>query len=528
MTMDRAMKITLVALCSVGLPLRGWAQFAFPKASDGYDIKKTADVDQPAPSGYEGKNTSVTMTATGNTPATAGKTYVMTVNLSLQVPDCPQADGTENGDGELSIVSDFKNQQASGPSNTHVDAHSKAKFKGKVDDDAKIINPITADFDYAFSQSGSSGGHGAPIASAASTNAAQHLTIQVAVGGADIPQIGKISGVDYWAGHSSDAVGMAYPVAFLGGAFYNTAQTHWSIPDSCVRVSFDPPSFSRQPVPGSDVKVNGYIKTRGGEGVRGKFIGVEVVAGDGSVLSRAGTDERVSITSSNTDPGSPAIFVYTAPSKKLSHMGLGASATSRGGSAVGIWETGLGTNWSGEITVSKISPGVDRASDLITSHHYEATRITINLKDGVGTANGYSEVHGRGENRHYVSDGGGKSHIEVEAYDTDEGMVQGNVKATGGVLLDTLTHHYTVNVGLASLFPTGKRSRTSCARGQCTSRDDAFSVESILPLMGGKLVDLNHVSGSMDLGKAPLFPGASPVAGSYIVTWDLSRQGTTK
>ena len=526
--MRRFEMLALAALCAVALSLPARAQVEWPKVSDGYVIKKTADVDNPAPAGYEGKIVSTTQVATGNTPATAGKTYTLTVILNAQVPDCPQADGTENGDGELSYIWDFKNQSASGPSTSHAEARAKAKFKGKVDDDSKLINPVTADIDYMFTASGSSGGHGAPIATAAPTYAAHHISMPVIIGG-EIPELGTITGGDYMVAHYSDAVGLGMPLAFFGGAFLGTAQAHWSTPDSCVHVVYDPPSFSRQPVPGSTVKVNGYIKTKGGDGVRGKFIGTDIIAGNGSVNARRGTDESVSVTASNTDPGSPAIFIYTAPTKKLSHMGFGAAATSRAGNALGTWETGLGTNWSGQITVSKISPGVDRSSDLITSHHYEATQITINVRNGEGTADGFSEVNGFGENKHYVADGNGKSHIELLASDTDDGMAQGQVKATAGVLLDTLTHHYTITLSFPP-FPTGKRTSTSCVRGKCTTRDEQFSVANILPMLGGKLDDLNHVSGSMDLGGAPKVLGFAqgPSAGTYTVHWDLARTGTTK
>jgi hypothetical protein len=518
MPMDRAMKVTLVILCSVGLPLRGWAQVAFPKASDGYDIKKTSDVFHLAPSGFEGHSTVVTQTATGITPATAGKSYVMTITISSQVPDCPQPDGTENGDGEMSVVVDFTDSHASGPSTAHASMHSTAKYKGKVDDDARLINPIKAEVDYAYSQSGV----------AASTYVPQHITLPVTVSGADIPGIGNVSGGDYALGHFSNALDAGWALAFFGGVAYSAAETKWLMPDTCVHVVFDPPSFSRQPVPGSTVKVNAYINTKGGEGVRGKFPVVELGAGNGSIEARANRDESVSVTASNTDPGSPAIFYYTAPSKKLPHMGFKVGATSRAGSATGVWETGLGTNWSGQITATKLSPGVDRASDLITAHHSEATRITINVRDGFGTADGYSEIHDAGENRHYVADGNGKSHIEVSAYGTQEASVQGQVNATANVVFDTTTSRYSITVTLFKDFPTGKSHTTSCARGNCTSRDEPYGMPPVLVPMGGKYSDLLHVSGSMDLGKGPQFPGASPVAGSYLITWDLSRTGTTK
>jgi hypothetical protein len=77
--------VIVVALCSVELPLRARAQIAWPKESDGYSIVKTNDVFHAAPPGYEGKITSTTMVATGNTPATKGKSYTVTLNLSTEV-----------------------------------------------------------------------------------------------------------------------------------------------------------------------------------------------------------------------------------------------------------------------------------------------------------------------------------------------------------------------------------------------------------------------------------------------------------
>jgi hypothetical protein len=519
--MHRVAGLAVVALCSLTHPLRAqYSNLEIPTAADGYSISISKETSTDAPAGYSGRIENIDHLAVGREPNVIGRTYKSHFTLANEIRNCPRADGTSEGDGEFTVSGVFTHTVGSTTYSSTYAMTAKAKYKGKVGDDGFLDGPVTADIDYTYTIAPAPSPRIDPISPLA-TSIAQHITIQFQVPhgkGFEGPVIGAFGGGDPTKGQLNQANGMGLILAYWGGVWYTFAQLNWMSPGKCVQVVFDPPSFSRQPVPGSNVKVLAYIKTNGGEGVRGKFP---------EVTPFNPTSESVAITSSATDPGSPAYFTYTAPNKKLPHMGFGVSATSRGGNARGNWETGLGTDWSGQITVSKISPGVDQQSDLITAHHYEAERITINVQNGEGTADGFSEVHGFGENRHYVADGNGKSHIEVSAYDTDEGMVQGQVKATAGVQLDTLTHHYTVMVNFAAPFPTGRRSRSSCTRGKCTSQDDAFSVGSILTPMGGNFTDPNHVSGSLDLGK-PLFPGASPTAGSYLITWDLSRIGTTK
>jgi hypothetical protein len=520
--MHRVVGFALLALCSLALPLRSSAQdIEIPKESDGYTMtpKPPINSDENAPAGYTGRTEKMQINLVGNKPETMGRTYKADFTLANKVRNCPRADGTEEGDGEFTVTGTFTHTMPSGTTASNVFSMSaKAKYKGKVGDDSFLDGPVTADIDYTYTITAGSGNRIDPTAPAP-IYVAQHITTQfeVARGKIDTPKIGAFAGGDPTKGQLNRANIMGLILTYWGGVWYTFAQVNWLSPGRCAQVVFDPPSYSRQPVLGSDVKVNAYIKTWGGEGARGIFPEVKPY-NPGS--------ESVAITSSATDPGSPAIFTYTAPNKKINgRTGFGVSGTSRAGSANGNWDTGLGTDWSGQITVSQVSPGEDRNSDLQTAYHREATRITINVKDGVGTADGFSEIHGSEENRHYVAANGTK-HIEFDNSGTDEAMAGGQAKATVGVTFDAATGHYSITTSIGP-FPVSTRHTSSCIRAKCTSQDSPYSVPALLMTGGGKTTDLNHVSGSIDLAP-PLFPGASPTKGSYILTWDLARTGTNK
>jgi hypothetical protein len=487
-----------------------------PKPGEGYDIKKTNDVFEKAPPGYEGQTTSTTEVATGNTPATAGKTITLTVNTSTKVNSCPDADGTAPGDGAFSAIYDLTDRQPSGIKTVHAAMHSTAKFKGKVGDDAMLDGPVIADIDYNYTQSGNaSAQNGGPIASTAPTDATQHITRPITVTLGAIPALGAVTGYDFMSAKLNEAIDAANALSFMGGSYYGVAELHWMYPDSCVHVVFNPPSYSKQPVPGSKVRVTAEFKTKEGEGVRGTFQNTEVIPG-GFLTSM----------SNSTDPGSPAVFDYTAPATKVDSAGFAVSGPSRAGNAIGVWRTRLGTEWSGEITASKVSPGVDRNSAVQVGHHEETTRITISVKNGIGTAIGFSEIHGSMRSMHPVANNGHPT-LEFDYGSSDDAMAEGMVKASAGVLFSTAGDRYTLTLTLAP-FPTGKRQTSSCTRDKCDFKEGPYSVPPILTVMSGRVDDQNHVHGSLDLGGAPQFAGAGPVGGSYVITWDLSRTGTNK
>src|SRR3954447_9248300 len=101
--MRYAAKFALIAVYAAANPARSpGQQFPIPKPSDGYTLTKT-DAAQMAPSGYEGRTDVATQTLVGNTPATAGKRYVMHFTLGNKIKTCPRADGSSEGEGVFSV-----------------------------------------------------------------------------------------------------------------------------------------------------------------------------------------------------------------------------------------------------------------------------------------------------------------------------------------------------------------------------------------------------------------------------------------
>jgi hypothetical protein len=401
---------------------------------------------------------------------------------------------------------------------------AKAKYKGKVGDDGFLDGPVIADLDYSYSITPSPSAHIDPVSPLA-TSTTQHLTIpfEVARGKMAGPSIGAFTGGDPTKGELNHASTMGWILTYWAGVWYTFAQLNWLTPNNCVQVAFDPPSFSRQPVPSSEVKVNGYIKTKGGEGVRGKF-DVSAGTGDQSTASLASTGERVSIASSNTDPGSPAIFYYTAPNKKLPKMGFGAFATSRGGNASATWETGIGTGWSGEITVSSVSNGDVGQNELQFWSNSEATQSTIIVRDGVATAQLYYEGQNIGINKERVARNGAITFMDESSTD-DERSAEATGKATLGVELSD-NGSYTLMASFGP-SPPGRSHVTSCTKTDCTSTDKPLAISPFLPQITGKYDNPNLLQGSQSSTKTNLGRSKKGTT-TYNVTWYLARQGTTK
>src|SRR5215510_15115138 len=174
----------LVALGLVAFPLRSWSQgvpITIPKKGDpGWTITQV-DSSRNAPSGYEGRTDSSTMTAVGNAPETAGKRIVVRFELGNEIKTCPDADGTAEGDGVFSMSIDSTDTQPTGTTRQHVEMRTKGKYKGEVGDDAWIKNPVKAEIDYTFTLSGSTRAAGGGITTPAGSNVSQHLTFPFSV-----------------------------------------------------------------------------------------------------------------------------------------------------------------------------------------------------------------------------------------------------------------------------------------------------------------------------------------------------------
>ena len=512
--MRRVAKLALVSLCSLMLPMRALGQsMQMPTADDGYTITKSPEVDQPAPPGYEGRTHSGGQTAIGNTDATRGKKYVVHFTFANEVRICPKADGTADGDGELSGVYDFTDS-ASGAA-THIDMHAIAKYKGKVGDNALLTGPVTADVDYSYNKSETQGTHstGAPPPA---INATQHVSVTfIVMQGEPVPKFDAFSGGDAGLGHLSEAYGAAAALGFWAGVYYSVAETEWTQDGFCVHVVFHPPSNSVMPVLGGVTKVTAEILTKGGEGVRGIFPIVKARDGGGSV----------SITSSATDPGSAAIFYYTAPNTKVDKAGFGVTATSRGGAASGSWDTGLGTGWSGEISVSSVMEGDDGQNPLQTWSNFEASSITVAVKDGVGTVVGHAEARHIRIDRHNVAHGGTVTQ-EREMEESTTASADGATTAKISVEFNQANGTYSV-VPEFGFFAPGKSHYSICEKDNCTAKDSPYKIEPFLPAIDGKADDLNHLRGSQTT-VTPNMGRTHSGHQTFTVTWELSRQGTTK
>jgi len=154
--MPRVSAFIAIAVCFLVLPLRSLAgdgPIRIPKPGDGYAITKTEN-SQAAPSGYEGRTDTATITAVGNTPATMGKRIVARFSLGNQIKTCPAADGTAEGRGTFTMSLDSTETQGSATNTLHIDMRAEGKYKGEVGDDAWIKNPVNAEIDYTYSLSG--------------------------------------------------------------------------------------------------------------------------------------------------------------------------------------------------------------------------------------------------------------------------------------------------------------------------------------------------------------------------------------
>jgi hypothetical protein len=510
--MPCAAKFALIALSSLLLPARGVAQImAMPKAEDGYTITKT-DAGENAPPNYEGRTDDMSQTAVGNTDATRRKRYFIHVKLANKVKTCPKADGEALGEGEMSA--DFDYTDSTTGASEHDEMHAIAKYKGKVGDNAWLDGPITADVDYSFTKSGTSarGSGEAPPSGSAS----QHITVTfVVLPGGEPPKFDAFSGGDANLPGLSQAYGAAAPLGFFAGYYYSIAETKW-LHGLCVRVVFDPPSKSRQPALGSKLRILGYIKTWGGEGVRGLFPTLKAYSDGGSVESGG----------SSTDGNSPAYFFYTAPATKVDNAGFKVTATSRAGAAEDAWVTTLGTGWSGEISASRVTSGDEAHSDYASLSNYESIGTTVEVTNGVGSAVGYSEFRSVAENRHSVVHPGGSATIEFDNGSSANGQAMNEKDATADVTFNETDGTYTVTTNFAP-FAMGKMQSSSCIRTKCTTQNQPYGIQGILGDMSGKTDDRNHVQGSKTV-VTPNVGTSRKGTQTYTLRWDLSRQGTTK
>jgi hypothetical protein len=503
----------LAFVCFVVFPAGAWCAdgaISFPAPGDGYQITRK-DSSQQAPAGYEGRTDTSIQTAIGNTPATAGKRYVATFTFGNEIKDCPQGDGTAEGDGVFSMTMDFTNAQANSTSTTHVKMLAKAKYKGEVGDDAYIKNPVTADIDYTYDQSGSIRDSSGAIATPAGSHAAQHVTIQINVGNDfGAPDFGAFAGGDPAQAHISDAFGAGTALAYWAGIYYAAAQIKWRSGE-CAQIAFTPASNTLNLTPGKSLTVTADVKSKDGQSSSGKFD--ETLSLGGTVDPKSGTV--------------PMKFTYTAPVQAVKNAGFATKATSRAGIAVGEWQSGVHGGWSGRISfeLTNDAPEIHEQMRDISGHgRYQTTVI---FKNGVGTALSSANVKSSVVLRQNALRGGAHTIIQDTSNEVD-GSAEGNSQVAVQVNLDKTAGTYRIFIGWDGKQIGRPIHTVYCKRENCTSRDGnmLYVGQERVDTIDGKLSDLTHLHGTQT--EQPHFGPIDYVTGQQTrtITWDVSWVGS--
>ena len=518
--MRRVFRAVLAAICFVVFSLASWGQqevFNAAKDGSGYWLTNKTDNKVKAPAGYVGDTDKSTQTYTGYTPPTAGRVFLMKMTLGNQIKICPKADGTSEGEGEFSFSLKYSDEQGNAGQMT-MDA--KAKYKGKVGDDALLDGPVKADIGYTFSQSGSFPDKSGAIFSPPAINVQQHVTMDVTVmSGMDVmPGLSGAAVSDAMQDKISNAFDAAYAVAFWGGVYYGVAETMWT-QGGCVQVAFDPPSHTVNPPPGTQVKVKAQVKSKDGEITKAQIGNVRAFAGS-SVDPGAGV----------SDVGTPMTFTYTAPTQKSTselEPGFEVDVLSRAGATnsrnPGDWRAGLGKDWSGTMSCRLESWGDEGGNPPFGYVSNSAVgQITIDVVDGVGTLSGYAEANSAQESRQGVWDGTTK----LINRSSSEGSASGASRATIQIDIDKESGKYSISWNGGSLI-VGKEHWVDCGPDSCKEGDRDFPVNAGQCGGSGDLSDPNHVQGSWSDLKSNV---GSTGKGKQLQTinWNFARQGATK
>jgi hypothetical protein len=518
--------VAVAALSFFLWPLHSFSQtgpIRIPKDGDGYRVTRSDTRSDPAPEGYAGRTDTETLTAVGNTPATMGKTIVARFTLGNKIKICPAADGASEGTGVFTLSLDYTDQQPTGTSRLRIEMRADGKYKGEVGDDAWLVNPVKADIDYTYTVSGSMRDASGAIATPAGSNVAQQITIPFTVGrGLSAPGVGAFSGGDPTGGRYAQAVGAGTALVYWAGVYYAEAQAKWRDRGRCVSAAVDPPSNTTRLVPGGRTDVKVEIKTKSGETVKARFFDARTLGSAGGV-SVSGAS--VSPVEGSSDAGAPMTFTFTAPAAKADRTGFVVDVTSRAGVTDGEWLAGLGTDWSGRITLLTTNRGDAGANELQTWSNSSFTQITADIKNGTGWAYGHTEVHYLGVRRQKALRGGTVT-VVFDSSDVTDGTLSDAVMSQVEVVYP---NSGTYSIRLRALFTKEGKSQTqSCNRNTgCRNSEQQLLMGATWGAMTGKVEDPNHLRGSRTETRTGVgYQGTGTI--TTTVTWDLARQGTGK
>jgi hypothetical protein len=304
---------------------------------DGYTVTK-GGMPIPIPPDAVGRKSREWRIEEGNRPDTGGDRKGFSLINGGYAKRCPTPDPGEQGayvvegDYEFSLIVD-QTINYSSMIRTEYNARSiHATLKGRVDDDAKL-QYVDLDASLVIG----SGGTNRPTSFA---HQRQHVRFVPDRGAGGMPSQFSNWSVSEWdsalAGTAqSDAMNMLLlAVTIFSGPFYLAAEGEWTTANTCVEITFTPPTKTKKFVPSESTPVKTELLTKKGSNV------VPAKFKEAKERPREG-NAHVSPREDKSEINRPATFTYQAPATKVQHSGFWVTAVSRAGVAKakdGEWE----------------------------------------------------------------------------------------------------------------------------------------------------------------------------------------------
>ena len=307
------------------------AQTTIPDTpQDDYDVQKRSSRENPLPD-WVGWKTTDTMTRIGKEERpTKGTREDYEMIIAPKAKRCPDPAGKVDGTFEWSFMM-FR--ETPGPQAVLYRRKVRVTLKGEVGDDAQLKNVVKFDATVVLQHIGTELSHYSE-----SFGIQGEFSIDQRRMG--IPQDLKIitvSGFSEGEAQIKDAqlLGtLTALMAYFSGQEYFNAQTEWNRPNTCVEIAFTPATKTKKFIPSESTAVKTELRTKKEQAI------VPAKFKEAKERPREGNG-RVSPREKESQPNTPATFMYQAPATRVKHSGFWLVAVSRAGVAEakdGDWE----------------------------------------------------------------------------------------------------------------------------------------------------------------------------------------------
>jgi hypothetical protein len=259
---------------------------------------------------------------------------------------CPAPDGLVPGDFEYALLFDQTITESGQIRLVHHGRHVGVTLKGQVGDDAKL-KYIDVDASIVIEVAGTD------VSTSVRRNRYQFRfnPSSFAISNAMATAWESSGGAE--PKDSDTAASLLAAIMLFSGSLYMQAEAEWSKPNTCVEIIFTPATKQRKLGPNESVKVQAELRTKKEQAVvPAKFLN--------AVELPTPNNGKVSPTQAEAKPGAPAIFTYTAPSKRVRGSGFQVDALSRAGTADGKWEAATDVSYILEFQSVIISKNMPR------------------------------------------------------------------------------------------------------------------------------------------------------------------------